>query len=76
LKIPRPTLEHLPALSLSVLRDLTKAEGEDESWVQPLDPDELVVVGRVWMAKGQSIRALQKILRGTLEARSACAMRH
>jgi hypothetical protein len=76
LKVPRPGVEHLPALSKSVLRALAVEAGDDPRWIQPLDGEELEVVGRTWSTGTMSIRRLQRILRATTEARSACAIRH
>jgi hypothetical protein len=72
LRVPRPGIEHLSALSMSVLRALA----DDPRWIEPLDGEELEIVGRTWSAGGMSIRRLQRILRATVEARAACAMRH
>ncbi|MEA2910312.1 MAG: ATP-dependent Lon protease [Bradyrhizobium sp.] len=76
LKVPRPGIEHLPALSRSVLRALAVEAGDDPRWIQPLDGEELEIVGRTWSAGGMSIRRLQRILRAIMEARAVCAIRH
>jgi ATP-dependent Lon protease len=77
IRIPAPTLAHLPALAACVVDELAK---EDESLmghvVQPFAPDELKVMGAAWSHAKFSMRALQKIVQATLEARDAHAMRH
>lgn len=75
LKVPAPTLAHLPALAAVVMRDLAKnddARANDE----PLAPDELDVIGRAWRAEKFSMRKLQRLVGATLETRDACARRH
>jgi hypothetical protein len=42
----------------------------------PLGDDELANIGRAWKQRGFSMRTLKAIVRGTLEARDNCAMRH
>jgi ATPase family protein associated with various cellular activities (AAA) len=74
-KVPLPTLAHLAPLSLSIMRDLAKADGQGLGWIEPLSADELAVAAKVW-ASDLSIRTLQRIVRGTLAAREQCAMRH
>jgi hypothetical protein len=76
LRVPRPGIEHLLALSRSVLGALAVEAGDDPRWIHPLDGEELEIVGRTWSAGTMSIRRLQRILRATVEARAACAMRH
>jgi ATP-dependent Lon protease len=75
-RVRRPGLKHLPALSKSILRALAVEAGDDARWIQPLDGEELEIVGRTWSAGGMSIRRLQRILRATAEARAVCAIRH
>ncbi len=74
-RIPSPTLDHLPALAASIMRDLAAA---DDMWphVEPLAKDELSIIGRVWSREGFSIRKLQRLVAATLEARDQCARRH
>lgn len=75
IRIPSPTLTHLPKLAANVMADMA---GEDEARTgdQPLAGDELEVIGRAWAAQKFSIRKLQAIVRATLEARDQHAMRH
>ena len=57
------------------MRDLA-AEDEAHAGDGPLADDELAVIGRAWAARRFSMRALQKIVAATLEARDQHAMRH
>jgi ATP-dependent Lon protease len=75
IKVPAPTLQHLPALAAQVMRDLA-IEDEVRNGDMPLAGDELAVIGRAWSASKFSMRALQKIVQATLEARDDHAMRH
>ena len=72
-RVGRPALVHLPALTATVLADLARADGD---FVVPLDFDELDVVGRAWAGTDMSIRKLQAILRATITARENYAVRH
>lgn len=73
--MPNPTLQHLPQLALNVMRDLA-AQDEARAGDEPLAPDELAVIGKAWATRRFSMRALQKIVAATLEARDQHAMRH
>jgi len=75
LRVPAPTLEHLPALAAQVMRDLARHD-EDRLHDEPLAGDELAVIGRAWRAERFSMRKLQRIVAATLEVRDACARRH
>ncbi|HWF86694.1 MAG TPA: AAA family ATPase, partial [Vicinamibacterales bacterium] len=75
LRVPAPTLEHLPALAAQVMRDLARHD-EDRVHDEPLAGDELAVIGRAWRAEKFSMRKLQRIVAATLEVRDACARRH
>lgn len=75
IRVPAPTLKHLPALSRHVMRDLA-IEDESRSHDAPLAKDELEVIARAWRRAGFSMRALQKIVGATLDARDGFAMRH
>jgi ATP-dependent Lon protease len=75
IRVPTPTLQHLPALAASVMRDLA-AEDEARAGDEPLGEDELVVIGKAWSLAGFSMRSLQKIVGASLEARDQHAMRH
>jgi ATP-dependent Lon protease len=75
LRVPTPTLEHLPALAAQVMADLARHD-EDRLHDEPLAGDELAVIGRAWRAEQFSLRKLQRIVAATLEVRDACARRH
>jgi ATP-dependent Lon protease len=74
-KVPTPTLEHLPQLAASVMRDLA-IEDESRAHDGPLAGDELAVIAKAWARSRFSMRSLQKIVSATLEARDSYAMRH
>jgi len=77
IRIPAPKLEHLPALAYNVQVDLAREAGDDPQWIEPLADDELEVAGRAWAKVRFSMRALQKIVAATVEARSRFpGMRH
>jgi ATP-dependent Lon protease len=74
-RVPLPTLQHLPQLAASVLADIERQDGI-EGFVEPLAPDELQVIGDAWKRAKFSLRALQKIVGATIDARAQFAMRH
>lgn len=74
-RVPLPTLGHLPQLAMNVAADIERQDGM-EGFVEPLAPDELHVIGAAWKRSGFSLRALQKIVQATLDARAQFAMRH
>ncbi|MCG2645198.1 MULTISPECIES: AAA family ATPase [Bradyrhizobium] len=75
IRIPAPTLAHLPRLAALVMRDLA-AEDDARSCEEPLAADELEILGRAWARERFSMRKLQRLVAATLEARDACARRH
>jgi hypothetical protein len=75
IKVPTPTLQHLPQLAAQIMRDLA-IDDDARSGDAPLAGDELDVCGKAWSKAGFSMRKLQAIVRATLEARDQCAMRH
>jgi hypothetical protein len=75
LRVPSPTLEHLPALAAQVMLDLAKHD-EDRLHDEPLAEDELAIIARAWRAERFSMRKLQRLVSTTLEVRDACARRH
>lgn len=74
-RVPTPTLAHLPQLAASVMRDLA-AEDQARAGDEPLAVDELDVIGKAWARARFSMRSLQKIVAATLEARDQHALRH
>ena len=74
-KVPDPTLAHLPALAANVMKDMAR-EDEERRHDAPLAGDELKVIGKAWEKAGFSMRKLQKIVQATLVARDECAPRH
>lgn len=75
IRIPSPTLSHLPKLAALVMRDLA-AEDDARRHDAPLAKDELEIIGRAWAREQFSMRKLQRLVLATLEARDTCAMRH
>jgi len=75
IRIPSPTMKHLPALAANVLRDIAR-EDEERAHEPGLAPDELAIIGRAWERERFSMRKLQRLISATLEARDRCAMRH
>jgi ATP-dependent Lon protease len=74
-RVPDPTLAHLPALAANVMVDIAR-DDEERDFDAPLAGDELAVIAKAWPKAGFSMRKLQKIVQATLEARDACAPRH
>ena len=74
-KVPDPTLAHLPALAANVMKDMAR-EDEERTHDAPLAGDELKVIGKAWEKAGFSMRKLQTIVQATLVARDECAQRH
>ncbi|MCX7318830.1 MAG: AAA family ATPase [Hyphomicrobiales bacterium] len=75
IRVPDPTLAHLPALAANVMREMAAAD-EVRMHDEPLADDELEIIGRAWKRSGMSMRKLQKIVAATLDARDAYKMRH
>ncbi|MCK1540332.1 MULTISPECIES: AAA family ATPase [unclassified Bradyrhizobium] len=75
IRMPTPTLEHLPALAANVLAEIAR-EDESRAGEPPLAADELANIGKVWRQHKCSMRALKSLVEGTLEVRDQCAMRH
>lgn len=76
IRMPTPTLEHLPALVRNVLAEKAHDDGLDPAWAETLEDDELNLVGAAWQKHRFSIRALQKIVSAVIDTRAALAPRH
>lgn len=77
IRIPLPTLAHLPRLAATIVNELAiDNEMFASHAVEPLAPDELEIIGRAWARGRFSMRKLQRLIEATLEARDACARRH
>jgi ATP-dependent Lon protease len=74
-KVPAPTLAHLPQLAANVMRDIA-IDDESRQHDAPLATDELAIIGNAWARSRFSMRSLQKIVGATLDARDTYAMRH
>lgn len=75
IRIPSPSLQHLPALAAQIMCDMA-AENDERMCDQALANDELEVIGRAWSSEKSSMRKLQRLIAATLEARDACTPRH
>jgi ATP-dependent Lon protease len=71
IRMPAPTLRHLPALAANVIAAIARENDVDVDMYGELQDDELSNIGKAWAARGYSIRALQKIVGATLDARDA-----
>ena len=76
MKVPAPRLVDLPLLAASIVDDMLLTGDEWAGYIAPFAPDELLVMAKAWEPRRFSMRALQKIVAATLEARDAAAMRH
>jgi ATP-dependent Lon protease len=74
IRMPPPTLAHLPALAALIMKEL--ASKGDLRFHEPLGPDELDNIGWAWKRERFSMRKLKRLIEATLEARDACAVRH
>lgn len=74
IRMPSPTLAHLPALAALIMKELA-SEG-DRRFNEPLATDELHNIGPVWKRERFSMRKLKRLIEATLEARDTCAVRH
>lgn len=71
---PKPTANHLDALLPTVIADLAKERGLDQSWVPPLDGVEREAVAKHW--PGGSVRRLRRIVEAVLRERDVSASRN
>lgn len=76
LRVPRPGREHIPALAPRVLADLLAERGIDTRFESPLDGVEIEAIARAWKSDGGSIRDLQRLVEGVLDARQQAAGRN
>lgn len=74
IRMPPPTLAHLPALAALIMKEL--ASQGDLRCDEPLASDELHNIGLAWKRERFSMRKLKRLVEVTLEARDACAVRH
>ena len=74
IRVPSPAPEHLDRLLPALLGENVYGVGLDERWIEPLLPDERVMVAAHW--KGGSIRNLQRLIQAVLDARERCSRIH
>lgn len=75
IRMPTPSIEHLPQLAANVMEDLAR-DDEARAGDLPMAADELAVAGKAWARAGFSMRKLKSIVSATLDARDYCAPRH
>jgi MoxR-like ATPase len=77
IKMPAPKLEHLAALAYNVQVDMAEVDSDPIDWIEPLQADELEIAGKAWAKAKFSLRALQKIVKATVDTRASFpGMRH
>jgi hypothetical protein len=67
-RLPRPTIEHLPALARGIVADIARERGGDARFFPGLDDPELAVAEALW-ARGGSVRRLRAIVERLLAYR-------
>jgi ATP-dependent Lon protease len=67
IRLPRPTIEHLPALARGIVADIAKERGGDPRWIPGLDDPELAIAEKLW--RGGSVRRLRAIVERLLAYR-------
>lgn len=68
-RVPEPSIEHLPAIARSIVRDIAAASGADPRWLAHLDDGELAVCEGLW--RGGSVRRLRNIVERILARRES-----
>jgi hypothetical protein len=66
-RLPRPTIEHLPALARGIVADIAKERGGDPRWWSALEDTELAIAEDLW--RGGSVRRLRAIVERLLAYR-------
>lgn len=73
IRLPRPTIDHMPALARGIVADVAGERGGDPRWWPELDDVELAIAAELWA--GGSVRKLRAIVERLLAARER-APRH
>ena len=68
IRLPRPTIAHLPALARGIVADIAKERGGDARFFPGLNDPELAVAEALW-ARGGSVRRLRAIVERLLAYR-------
>jgi hypothetical protein len=66
-RLPEPTIEHLPALARGIVADIAKERGGDARWWPALEDGELAIAEELW--PGGSVRRLRVIVERILAYR-------
>jgi hypothetical protein len=69
---PEPGPQHLHLLANSILKRSYVSRGYDGKWATPLDVEELEALWAVW--PGGSLRVLQRLIDGIIDAREALSV--
>lgn len=69
LRLPRPAIEHLPALARGIIADFACERAGDTRWWPALNEDEIEIAARLW--SGGSVRKLRSIVERILAHREA-----
>ena len=67
IRVPEPSIEHLPAIARSIVNDMAAASGADPRWFEYLNDGELAVAEGLW--RGVSVRRLRNIVERILAYR-------
>jgi ATP-dependent Lon protease, bacterial type len=67
IRLPRPTIDHLPALARAIVADFAREQGADPRWWPPLEDHELAIAEELWA--GGSVRRLRNIVERLLAYR-------
>lgn len=68
-RLPEPTIDHLPALARGIVTDIAKERGGDARWWPSLEDGELAIAEELW--PGGSVRRLRAIIERILAYREA-----
>lgn len=74
IRFPEPGPEHLRFLAASIMQRLYGELGYDPRWITPLEGFELEALAGVW--QGGSIRKLERLVEGLIDAREHQRRRH
>lgn len=67
-RVPNPSMEHVPAIVKRIVDDLARQRNIDPRWEPPFPPDEVEIIAEVW--GGGSIRRLRQVVQSALNFRT------